>query len=156
MAPNHIWKTSDPVRIRYEGRVVAGKVLLASGNGVSLFLGFQALLGGHLDGMPVIWDEAAGEFQSIVTSKRVEIGSVELSPLETRVLKAVQAVLQSDDKGVPLATLAARLEMETAVLTEAIDALVSLGHIDIDTLFGGGITRLDPRQLVMEANSLLN
>src|SRR5579859_1108556 len=55
-----VYQTGDRVRIRYAGRQVDGQVKLASSNGRSLFLEFEALLGGYAGGMPVI--EEAGRF----------------------------------------------------------------------------------------------
>ncbi len=53
----HSFKQGDRVRITYKGRMVPGVVFLASDNGFSLMLSFQAMLGGYVGTMPVLWDE---------------------------------------------------------------------------------------------------
>jgi hypothetical protein len=53
-------RTGDPVTIGYDGRTVPGVVKLASPNGQSLMLEFEAVLRGHLGMMPVLGDGAGG------------------------------------------------------------------------------------------------
>jgi hypothetical protein len=65
-------KTGDPVSIRFGDRTVEGTILLASDNGKSLMLGFEAMLGGHLGMMPVLRDEA-GVYRSIITGEPVAV-----------------------------------------------------------------------------------
>jgi hypothetical protein len=50
---SRVWKKGEPVLIRCEGRAVDGTVLIASPNGRSLVLVFEAILGGHVALMPV-------------------------------------------------------------------------------------------------------
>ena len=50
-------KTGDLVTIECEGRTVDGWIILASKNGASLMLGFEAMLGGHVGMMPVLRDK---------------------------------------------------------------------------------------------------
>jgi hypothetical protein len=59
-AAMHVWKTGDLVRITYEGRSVDGAVKLASPNGLSLMLEFDAILGGCVGMMPVLYE--GGQF----------------------------------------------------------------------------------------------
>lgn len=59
------FKTGDAVRIECEGRTVVGSVALASSNGKSLMLEFDAMLAGHLGMMPVLQDDD-GVYMSIV------------------------------------------------------------------------------------------
>jgi hypothetical protein len=66
------FQTGDAVRITCNGRAVPGSVLLASGNGRSLMLGFEALIEGHVGMMPVSRNEQ-GVYQSIVTGVTVEL-----------------------------------------------------------------------------------
>jgi hypothetical protein len=66
------FRTGERVRIKCNGRHVAGEVLLASGNGVSLMLSFDAMLEGHVGLMPVIRDDA-GRYRSIVNDVEVEL-----------------------------------------------------------------------------------
>lgn len=68
--PARIFTTGERVTITYEGRTVVGTVKLASTNGVSLFLEFEALLGGFVGGMPVSRGDD-GVFRDIVVGKEV-------------------------------------------------------------------------------------
>jgi hypothetical protein len=65
-------KTGDPIWIDYEGRTVEGTIMLASDNQLSLMLGFDAMLGGHLGMMPVLRD-GDGVYRSIITGEAVAI-----------------------------------------------------------------------------------
>lgn len=49
--------TGDAVEIVYGDHVVRGWVKLASGNGLSLMLEFEAVLGGFVGMMPVLLDD---------------------------------------------------------------------------------------------------
>ncbi len=53
--PPRVWKTGERCRITYDGRTVDGAIKLASTNGKSLMLAFEALLGGYVGMMPVSW-----------------------------------------------------------------------------------------------------
>lgn len=55
-----IFKTGDAVVIGYDGRREVGRVRLASPNGLSLMLEFEAVLCGYLGTMPVIGDDRGG------------------------------------------------------------------------------------------------
>jgi hypothetical protein len=68
-----VWKTGDAVQITCKGRTVVGSVLLASGNGRSLMLQFEALLAGYAGMMPVSWDEAREVFRGLVCGSPVEL-----------------------------------------------------------------------------------
>jgi hypothetical protein len=65
-------KTGDLVTITYDGRTVAGVVKLASGNGASLMLEFEAILGGFVGMMPALRDDA-GTYRDLVFHKPVAI-----------------------------------------------------------------------------------
>jgi hypothetical protein len=65
------FKTGDLVWIGCDDRTVEGVVMLASGNGRSLMLSFEALLDGHAGMMPVL--ETDGVFRSIVTGQAIAI-----------------------------------------------------------------------------------
>ena len=69
----HVWKTGEPTRITYEGRTVAGRVILASGNGRSLMLEFEALLGGYAGTMPVLWDDTGATFRDLICGLAVTL-----------------------------------------------------------------------------------
>jgi len=70
---DHIWRTGESVRITYAGRTVLGKVILASSNGRSLALEFDAMLGGWPGGMPVLWDDATASFRDLGPGLEVRI-----------------------------------------------------------------------------------
>lgn len=48
-----ILKTGDAIDITYDGRNVEGTVILASSNGKSLMIEFEAVLGGFVGRMPI-------------------------------------------------------------------------------------------------------
>jgi len=73
-----VWKTGEAVRITYEGRTVEGTVLLASRNGTSLFLEFDALLGGYAGRMPVSVDDD-GVIRDLMNNLPVELSPLEVS-----------------------------------------------------------------------------
>lgn len=66
------FQTADKVRITVQGRTEPGEILLASPNGVSLMLQFEAILDGHVGMMPVLRDRN-GIYHSIVTGSEVTI-----------------------------------------------------------------------------------
>jgi antitoxin (DNA-binding transcriptional repressor) of toxin-antitoxin stability system len=67
-----IFKAGDAVIITCDGRTVAGVVSLASPNGVSLILMFEALLHGHAGYMPVLKHDD-GVFRSLIGAHPVQI-----------------------------------------------------------------------------------
>lgn len=68
-------KVGQRVALTFGGRTVEATVVLASANGRSLFLEFEAVLGGYAGKMPVLQEEG-GEYRDLVT------GSVaQLAPL---------------------------------------------------------------------------
>lgn len=72
-----IWKVGESVQITCDGKTVPGTVSVASGNGVSLMLEFEAILAGHVAMMPVVWDEAASAFRSVVGGVTVTLEEIE-------------------------------------------------------------------------------
>jgi hypothetical protein len=60
-------KTGDSVTIICQGCTVVGNVLLASSNGKSIMLGFEAILANHVGTMPVLLDDD-GVYRSLVNS----------------------------------------------------------------------------------------
>lgn len=84
MEPPRIWKTGERCRITCGGRTVDGWVELASANGVSLFVCFDALLdpgggaGGYPGGMPLMWNGEA--FQDLAGRGIVELAEMLHSP----------------------------------------------------------------------------
>lgn len=63
------------MEITCDGRTVEGTVTLASSNGRSLVLAFEALLGGHAGMMPVLGETAEGPFHALLTGQAVELRS---------------------------------------------------------------------------------
>jgi hypothetical protein len=59
------FKTGERVRVTCDGRTVDGCVMLASPNGRSLMLSFEALLAGHIGMMPVLQHDD-GSFSALV------------------------------------------------------------------------------------------
>jgi hypothetical protein len=49
-------KRGELVRLTFAGRTVAAFVAMASENGRSIFLMFDATVGGYVGGMPLMWD----------------------------------------------------------------------------------------------------
>ena len=70
--PVRRFRTGDAVAIGYEGRTVRGVVKLASPNGRSLMLEFDAMLGGFVGMMPVLLDDA-GVYRDLVERQPVDI-----------------------------------------------------------------------------------
>jgi hypothetical protein len=63
--------TGDRVKITFRGRTVLGKVTLASGNGRSLMLEFEAILGGFVGMLPVV--RLDGQYIDVFFGEPVEI-----------------------------------------------------------------------------------
>jgi hypothetical protein len=64
-------KSGDHVWIGCDDRTVEGTILLASENGNSLMLGFEAILSGHVGMMPVLLED--GVYRSVVTGEAVAV-----------------------------------------------------------------------------------
>lgn len=62
----------DAIEVSCNGRTVAGTVILASDNGISLLIEFEALLGGHLGKMPVTMIDGTNGY-SIIDGTEVTI-----------------------------------------------------------------------------------
>lgn len=62
----HHFRRGDLVHIEWLGRKVAGRIRLASPNGQSLMLAFDAMLEGYAGMMPVLWDSAHQLFRDLV------------------------------------------------------------------------------------------
>jgi hypothetical protein len=67
-----LWRQGDRVTITIGSDSAPGEVILASGNGKSLMLEFEAILHGHVRTMPVL-QERDGSFCSVVTGEVVEL-----------------------------------------------------------------------------------
>jgi hypothetical protein len=66
-------RTGDAVNVTLEGRTVEGVVLLASTNGRSLMLSFDAMLGGYVGQMPVLDADGSGEYRELMTGRVVQV-----------------------------------------------------------------------------------
>jgi hypothetical protein len=70
---SRLWRQGDRVLISIGSDSAPGVVILASGNGKSLMLEFEAILHGHVGTMPVLLDDDG--FRSIITGEAVELAS---------------------------------------------------------------------------------
>lgn len=61
----------ERVRITFDKRTVDGFIEIASPNGRSLFLRFDAVLGGYLGGLPVLEEE--GVYRDLITHQVVKV-----------------------------------------------------------------------------------
>lgn len=66
-------KQGDVINIRHGRAIFRGCVDLASSNGVSLIISFEALIGGHAGKMPVLGSPVTGEYHSIIDGTRIFI-----------------------------------------------------------------------------------
>lgn len=73
------FRTGDLVQIEFAGRCVDGAVQLASPNGRSLMLVFEAVLGGYVGSMPVLATDDA-HFADLVTGQSVSIRARPIEP----------------------------------------------------------------------------
>ncbi|MBK3333534.1 hypothetical protein [Burkholderia pseudomallei] len=67
------WKRGDWVHLECDGHTLPAMVLLASANGKSLMLGFDAVIDGHVGTMPVLRSDDGMTYVSIVTGIEVHI-----------------------------------------------------------------------------------
>ena len=58
-----LWMNGESGYVTYAGRCVPMRVLMASQNGRSLMIEFEALLGGYAGRMPVLWE---GQFRDLI------------------------------------------------------------------------------------------
>jgi hypothetical protein len=66
-----IRRTGDRVHLTFQGVTVEAMVLLASSNGRSLMLRFEALLGGYAGTMPVLYNPETKDYRDLMTSQPV-------------------------------------------------------------------------------------
>jgi hypothetical protein len=67
-----VFKRGDMVEIITDDRTVPGMVTLASSNGVSLVLMFDALIGGHA-GMMAVLHKGGDQYFSIIDEQQVRL-----------------------------------------------------------------------------------
>jgi hypothetical protein len=70
------FQKNEVVLIQCDGRRVQGHIVMASGNGKSLMLGFDAMIDGHVGQMPVLQNDD-GEYEALVTGTPVKLIRVE-------------------------------------------------------------------------------
>jgi len=67
------YKTGDRVLLTIDKVENPATVLLASANGRSLALGFEAMIGGYVGMMPVFWSEELSEFVDLINGRAVSV-----------------------------------------------------------------------------------
>lgn len=60
-----VWKAGEAVRITCMGRTVPGALAMASPNGKSLVVEFEAILGGWVGMTALSWDDATETFRDL-------------------------------------------------------------------------------------------
>ena len=60
------WAAGDSGWITYDDRSVPMQVIIASENGISLLVSFEALLGGYAGTMPLVWMSQECEFRCLI------------------------------------------------------------------------------------------
>ena len=70
-----IWHKGDRVRIQFGEAHADGMVLIASGNGRSLMLSFDAILGGYV-GMMAVLAGADDVFRDLITDEPVHLTEI--------------------------------------------------------------------------------
>jgi len=68
-------KTGDQVEIGCDGRIVPGRVLMASPNGRSLILTFETILDNHVAMMPVLQQDDGG-YVALVTGSPITLKAI--------------------------------------------------------------------------------
>lgn len=61
------------VWLTFDGRTTEAIVVLASGNGRSLMLGFDGLLGPYLGMLPIRWDAPRGVYLDLIGARNVTV-----------------------------------------------------------------------------------
>ena len=70
-------KKGEEIVLEHEGREVTAFVLMASENGKSLAVAFDAMLGGYVGMMPILFNDEAGEYQDLAIGKPVLIKKIQ-------------------------------------------------------------------------------
>ena len=66
----------ERVLIRDGRQVIAGEVLLASGNGQSIAVGYDGMVAGCVNVLPLLWDAGSGTFRTIVNQDAIAVQRV--------------------------------------------------------------------------------
>lgn len=68
-----IFKGGDKVTATCGGKTVNAVVVLASSNGISLAIEFEAILAGHVGVMPLLWHGGDGGYVSLMGAFPVDL-----------------------------------------------------------------------------------
>ena len=128
--PPRVWKTGETLYLTLAGRTVEARVSLASKNGVSLMLGFAAILEGHVGAMPVLWDDGLGLYRSLMTGMPVGLDAER--PVLTDVEQSVVTELRrlADEQKLELllcAEVASVVGIDEAIFCRTLEGLVRRG-----------------------------
>lgn len=64
-------KRGDVFRIEFQGRRIDTTVALASGNGRSLILSFDGIVGGYVGMIPAVWEDEFMGYMDLIHNQRV-------------------------------------------------------------------------------------
>jgi len=70
------FQRGERVLIRDGRQVIAGEVLLASGNGQSIAVGYDGMVAGCVKVLPLLWDPGASAFRTIVNQEIIVVQKV--------------------------------------------------------------------------------
>jgi len=73
MNPPTIFKLGDEIEIDCDGRVEEGQVVFGSKNGISLVIGYEAILQGFVGTMAIMWDEEEARWFNALTGETIGI-----------------------------------------------------------------------------------
>lgn len=71
-APLNLVK-GDLIRVTAFGQTCDAVVSLASANGVSLMIQFDAMLGGYVGMMPVVWNDESAQYEELFRGAAIQI-----------------------------------------------------------------------------------
>lgn len=71
-APSFVVKGAQ-LTVTYQGQTTRAVALLASDNHQSAMLGFDAMLGGYLGMMPILWNEQRGIYLDLIVGAEVTV-----------------------------------------------------------------------------------
>jgi hypothetical protein len=70
------YRQGQLVKLTADGRTVTAEITIASSNGKSLFVRFEAMINGHVGGMPLLQGDD-GVYRSIITGEPVTIEGIQ-------------------------------------------------------------------------------
>lgn len=74
--PAPFFRRGERVLLHDGDEVLAGEVLLSSSNGQSIAVGFDGIMAGCVNMLPLIWDPAASTFRTIVAQVAIDVRRV--------------------------------------------------------------------------------